>query len=86
MSLFFLGVLEKLRSYGFGIKAASHVVMALVAQNADDLSGERLVKDADYCLAIAAVSLSDSSVFDVLAGAPADLLDIADERAALFGF
>ena len=58
------GVLSFLR-HGLGVDPGGHVVVALVAQDADDLGRERLVQDLDDGLAVRAIVLGDRALLDV---------------------
>ena len=52
MGLLFGRMFREFRRHAVGIDAVRHEVMALVAQNADDLRGKRFVADLDYGFAI----------------------------------
>ena len=55
-----------------------HVVVALVAQHADELGGERLVEYGDHALAVGAVGLGDRALVDVGAGVFPEGLDVGE--------
>ena len=57
-----------------------HEVVPLVAQDADDLGGERLVEELDHGLAVGPVARGDRALLDVLARACAERLDVGEER------
>src|SRR6267143_1305856 len=72
--LLLAGVLEKLRRHAFGMDAFRHEVMALVAQRADDLGGERLVQELQHHAAVGVIAGSHRPLGDVLPGALAQRL------------
>jgi hypothetical protein len=83
--LFLARVLQKFLSYSLSMDAGGHVVMALVAQDANDLCSERLVQDSDHSLAVCLVGISNCAVLDVLPGSPADFFNIRYKWPAFVG-
>ena len=79
VALLFVGVLQKLLGHCLGVNATGHEVMALVAQDADNFGGQRFVEHAQRGLQIGLVALRDRAFFNVLAGAAANFLDVAQE-------
>src|SRR3954468_10987806 len=79
--LLLLGVLEKFRRHALRVDALRHEVMALVAQRADDLGGERLVQELQHHAAVGVVAGSHRPFGDVLPGTPAQRLDVGEERS-----
>jgi hypothetical protein len=77
--LLLVRVLEELLGHRLGVDARGHVVVALVAEHADELGGERLVEQAQDGLAIAAIGLGDGALLDVAARAAAELLDVGEK-------
>src|SRR3989442_638885 len=77
-------VLEKLRRHALGMDALRHEVMALVAQRADDLGGERFVQELQHHAAVGVIPGSHRPLGDVLAGALAQRLDVGEKRSAHF--
>src|ERR671925_604852 len=75
------GMLEELRRDTFGVNAFRHEVMALVAQRADDLGGERLVEQLDDHIAVGVIPGSHRALRDVLPGALAQRLDVGEESS-----
>src|SRR5262249_43680933 len=78
--LLVLRVLEELRRHALGVDALRHEVMALVAQDAHDLGGERLVQQLHHRVAVGLVAGRHGAARDVLSGPAAQLLDIGQER------
>jgi hypothetical protein len=58
---------------------------AMKWQHADDLGRERLVQDLHDDLGVGAIALGDGAALDVLAGAPAQGLDVGEKRLLLVG-
>ena len=84
--LLLLGVLEELGLQGAVVRAADGVIVALVAQHAQQFGGERAVEHCDDGFAVGRIALGDGAVVDVGSGA-ADRLDVeavAQGRNALF--
>ena len=77
--LLLVRVLEELRGHGLGVDPLGHEVVALVAQHADDLGGQRLVEQLHHRLAVRLVALGHRAVLDVLARALAERLDVGHE-------
>lgn len=73
---FLVGVLEELGGGDARLKAGGHEVVALVAQEADQLGGERFVEQAQDGLAIGRIAFGDRAFLDVLAGTVAKGLDV----------
>src|SRR5581483_2691174 len=80
--LLVLRVLQELRSDAFGVDALRREVMALVAQRADDLRGERFVQELQHHAAVGVIAGSHRPLGDVLPGALAQRLDVRQECAA----
>ncbi len=70
MALLLRGVLQELLSHGTGTDSFSHVVVALVPQNAHELGGQNLVQDREQTSTVCTVGLSDGTLLQVLAGLP----------------
>ncbi|MNH28058.1 hypothetical protein D3C78_654160 [compost metagenome] len=62
------GVLEEFVSCDTGLDPAGHVVVALVAQGADPLGGQRLVEQAQDFFPVGAVAFGHGALLDMLAG------------------
>src|SRR6266849_3390579 len=62
------GVLGELGDHAFGMDAFRHEVVALVAQDADDLGGERFVQELHDDVAVGVVPGSNRAFRDVLPG------------------
>jgi len=68
----FLGrMFQELIGSHAGLEAVGHEVVTLVAQHADQFSGQRLVEQSDDFLTVGVVAFGHGTVFDVLAGAAA---------------
>ncbi|MNR50624.1 hypothetical protein D3C85_1701740 [compost metagenome] len=59
---------EKFVGGDVGFQAVGHEVVALVAQHADQLGGQRFVEQAQDFFTVGAVAFGHCAVFDVLAG------------------
>jgi hypothetical protein len=73
------GVLQELLGDRFGVEALSHEVMALIAQDADDLGGKNAVEESHGLTAVQAIGRCHDALLHVLAGAPPYLLDVAEK-------
>jgi len=73
------GVLEELLGDRVGVDPFGHVEVPLVAQDADDLGGKRLVEQLDDGGSVGLVPFGDGPFLDVLAGPPAQLFDVGQE-------
>src|SRR5260221_7139098 len=82
MLLLFLRVLRELGRHAFGVDALRHVVVALVAQRADDFGGERLVQELEHHRAVGVVPGSHRALRDVLPGPLTQRLDVGEKRSA----
>src|SRR5471030_110998 len=82
--LLFAGVLRELVGHRLRVDARGHVVMALVAQHADDLGRQRVVQQLDGGVDVAAVGLGDGTLLDVFARPALDLFDVGEERRGLW--
>ena len=58
------GVLEELGGHGRGVEPLRRVVVALVAEHAHELGGQRLVEHVDHPLAVGAIGLRDRTLLD----------------------
>src|SRR5207237_1115485 len=68
--LFFLvGMLEKLCCHSLSMNAGGHKIMALIAQDADDLGGEGSIEKLNNFVAVGLVSGSYGSLLDIFPGA-----------------
>jgi hypothetical protein len=76
MALFFVGMLQKLRSHTFSIDPGRHKVMAFVAQDANNLCRQRFVQQFYYGLTIGFVPFGYRAILDVLAGPFAESFDV----------
>ena len=79
MLLLLGGVLEELRSHRSRVDPLGGVVMAFVAENADDLGRKNLVEHGDHPLAICTVGVRDGTKLQVLPRALAQGLDVGQE-------
>src|SRR5581483_1810173 len=80
--LLFLGMLQELVLDCLGVNSRGHIVVAFIAQGADDLSGERLVQQLHHGFAIALVTFSDRTVLDMLSSTLPDTLNVRNEFSA----
>ncbi len=78
--LLLVRVLEKLGRDALRMNTARHVVVTLIAQNADKLGRERLVEQLDHRVAVGAVAFRHRAAFYMLARALAQRLDVAKKR------
>src|SRR6266545_753797 len=83
MALLLVRVLEKLLRHGLSVDAGRRVVVAALAQHADNLRRQRLVEEAEHRLPVCPVALGDGTGLDVLTRASADLHDVREERLAV---
>ncbi len=79
MELFFIRMLQKLLSDTLRIDPASHEIMSLIAQDADDFCRERVVEDSNNRITIGRISRCDSPLFDMFSRAITQLQDIGEE-------
>ena len=81
--LFFVGVFEEFGRDELRANAVRRVVVALVAQHADDLRGERRVQQLDDGLAVGfRIARRDRAFHHLLARACAQRAQIGDERVS----
>src|SRR5579872_1229440 len=80
MALLFFGMLQKFLGHALSMNTVRHIVVPLVAEDADDLGGQRLIQDAQGCLKICLITFGDSAPFHMLPGAAANFFDVAQER------
>ncbi len=80
MLLFLLGVFQELLGRHFGADALGAIVVALVAQGADNLGGQGLVENLYHIIPIGLVALGDSPLLNVLPGAFAQGFNIGQKR------
>src|SRR5882724_575148 len=66
VSLFFVGVLQKLRGDTLGVNPGSHKVVSLVAQYANDLRGQRLIQHFDYGFPIRPIAFGYGALINML--------------------
>src|SRR5947209_15359035 len=59
--------------------AGGHKVMMHVAQDADNLSGQRFIQDGDGLVYVSPVALRDRAILHFLFGAAAQVLHVFDE-------
>src|SRR5260370_40301230 len=67
------------------MNAFRSVVMAFVAENTNNLSGQGFVENLDDSLTIAFISAGDGAVQDVLTSAFADFFNVGDKCWLRFG-
>src|SRR3981081_228341 len=67
------------------MNAFRSVVMAFVAENTNNLSGQGFIENLDDSLTIAFVSAGDGAVQDVLTSAFADFFNVGDKCWLRFG-
>jgi hypothetical protein len=77
--LLLVRVLEELGRHRLRVDAGRHVEVPLVAQDAHDLGGQRLVQDLHDGLAVGLVAFRDGTVLDVLARPLPQRLDVGEE-------
>src|SRR5260221_7138931 len=77
--LLLAGVLEELRRHALGVDTLGHEVVALVAQRADDLGGERLVQQLVHHATVGVIPGSHRTFADVLPGPLAQRGDVGEE-------
>jgi hypothetical protein len=80
VSLLFVGVLQKLGRNTLGVDAASHEIVTLVAQHANNLGGQRFVQNLDDGVAVSGVPFGDRALFDMFPGALAQCFDVGKKR------
>src|SRR5437879_3769768 len=67
MLLLLAGMDEEFGLHRLRVDALGHIMVALVAQDADQLGRQRLVQHLDYLLAVALVAGGDRAVLDAAA-------------------
>ena len=77
--LLLVRVLQELGLDRFGVNSLRHEVVALVAQHAHDLGGERLVQDLAHRRRVGSVAGRDRAFLDVLARTLAQRLYVGQE-------
>ena len=83
--VFLLRVLTELGARRFRMPALRHVVVALVAQHADELGRERFVQELDHGAAIGAVIRGDRAALDLLARTLPNRLHVGQRAAVAAG-
>ena len=79
-------MLKKFFRHRLRVDALCHMVMALVAQNANDLRSERLVEDAQDDRPVTFVAVCNRPILNVMTGTSANLLDsVKNERSCGYG-
>src|SRR5438046_5472006 len=84
MALLFIGVLEEFLGDGLSMNAGGHIVMTLVAQDADGFSRQDFVEYADYGFPVGCIAAGDCALLHVLAGAAAEFLNVRYEGMLWF--
>ena len=79
VQLFLVGVLEELGGDRLGIDPGGREVVPLVAQDADELGGQRFVEDLDDPLTVGAVRVGDRALLDLGSSALAQSLYVGEE-------
>src|SRR5712692_9258495 len=79
VALFVVCVLQKFGRDAFSMNSRSHEIMALVAQHANNLRRQSFVQQLHDRLSIRPISFSDRALFDVLARAFAQSLDVSQK-------
>src|SRR6202140_4661526 len=79
MLLLFGSMFEKFLRNRLRMNSLGHVVVTLVAQDANDLSGQRLVQHPQNSLSVPFVTISDCAALNVRARPPADLTDVGQK-------
>src|SRR5690348_4831109 len=82
MGLLLVRVLEELVRDGAGMNPLGHEVVQFVTKHAHDLRGQRIVQNLDHGLGVAAIGGGDGTLFDVLARAGTQCLDVGEKRFA----
>jgi hypothetical protein len=65
--LFLCGMLAEFCSHSGRMDACSHEIVKLIAQDADEFGGQRLVQNANSLLTVQLVVFGDSAIFNLLA-------------------
>jgi len=86
MFLLLIGMFEELIGRQAGFEAGSHVVVALVAQVAHQLRGQRIVEQLNHGFAVGRIALGYRAILDVLARALAQGLFVTQLNVTHQGF
>ena len=82
--LFLCGMLAEFDRHSGRMDACGHEIVKLVAQDADEFGGQRLVQNANGLCTVQLVVFGESAIFNLLARAISNLLDIFQKRHGSF--
>ena len=75
---------EELVGHCLGVNSGSHVVMALVAEHADDFRSQSFIEHPDDGVAIGLVAVGHCATFDMLPCTASNFMDVSCEVARFF--